>query len=118
MRSVVLPTPPLPPVTAIAPSGRRRTRAPATGASIAGGTVGGTDGVVVSDEIYEHIYWGSSPYSSFAAACPALFDRTVTINGVSKAYAMTGWRVGYAILPPAIHKSRTSPATPWAGSPG
>jgi len=57
------------------------------------------DVVVASDEIYEHIYWGSSPYSSLAAACPALYDRTVTINGVSKAYAMTGWRIGYAAGP-------------------
>jgi aspartate aminotransferase len=57
------------------------------------------DVVVASDEIYEHIYWGSHPFSSFAAACPALYDRTVTINGVSKAYAMTGWRIGYAAGP-------------------
>ena len=57
------------------------------------------DVVVASDEIYEHIYWGSSPYSSFAAACPDLYERTVTINGVSKAYAMTGWRIGYAAGP-------------------
>ena len=54
------------------------------------------DVVVVSDDIYEHIFWGSEPFSSFATACPALRDRTVTVNGVSKAYAMTGWRIGYA----------------------
>ena len=36
---------------------------------------------------------------SFASACPALADRTVTVNGVSKAYAMTGWRIGYAAGP-------------------
>jgi len=52
--------------------------------------------VIASDEIYEHIYWADSPYSSFAQACPRLADRTVTINGVSKCYAMTGWRIGYA----------------------
>ncbi len=51
---------------------------------------------VISDEIYEHIHWAPSPFISFAAACPALADRTVTVNGVSKAYAMTGWRIGYA----------------------
>ena len=45
--------------------------------------------------MYEHIYWGDEPISSFAQACPDLFDRTITINGVSKAYAMTGWRIGY-----------------------
>ena len=60
------------------------------------------DVVVVSDDIYEHIYWGDEPFASFAAACPALFDRTVTVNGVSKGYAMTGWRIGYAGGPPAI----------------
>jgi aspartate aminotransferase len=52
--------------------------------------------VVVSDDIYEHIYWADEPFVSFASACPALSDRTVTVNGVSKAYAMTGWRIGYA----------------------
>ena len=55
--------------------------------------------VVGTDDIYEHIWWGPEPFCSFAAACPALFDRTVTINGVSKAYAMTGWRIGYCAGP-------------------
>ena len=54
------------------------------------------DVVVISDDIYEHIYWAVEPFVSFATACPELFDRTVTVNGVSKAYAMTGWRIGYA----------------------
>ena len=57
------------------------------------------DVVVVADDMYEHIYWADEPFVSFAAACPALFDRTVTVNGVSKAYAMTGWRIGYAAGP-------------------
>ena len=55
--------------------------------------------VVLSDEIYEHIQWAVDAYTSFAVANPELYDRTVTINGVSKAYAMTGWRVGYAAGP-------------------
>jgi aspartate aminotransferase len=55
--------------------------------------------VVAADDIYEHIHWGADPFCSFAAACPDLFDRTVTTNGVSKAYAMTGWRIGYAAGP-------------------
>ncbi len=55
--------------------------------------------VVVSDDIYEHIHWADAPFVSFAAACPALKDRTVTTNGVSKAYAMTGWRIGFAAGP-------------------
>ncbi len=51
--------------------------------------------VIAADEMYEHIYWASEPFTSFAQANPDLYDRTVTINGVSKAYAMTGWRIGY-----------------------
>ncbi len=58
--------------------------------------------VIAADDIYEHIYWADEPFISFAAACPDLFDRTVTINGVSKAYAMTGWRIGYAAGPTAL----------------
>ncbi|MEM7431734.1 MAG: pyridoxal phosphate-dependent aminotransferase [Pseudomonadota bacterium] len=54
------------------------------------------DVIIVSDEIYEPIHWADDPFVSFASACPSLYDRTVTINGVSKAYAMTGWRIGYA----------------------
>jgi len=57
------------------------------------------DIVVVADDIYEHIHWGDDPFCSFATACPELYDRTVTTNGVSKAYAMTGWRIGYAAGP-------------------
>jgi aspartate aminotransferase len=55
--------------------------------------------VIASDEMYEHIYWAPEPFTSFAQANPELFDRTVTINGVSKAYAMTGWRIGYCGAP-------------------
>ena len=55
--------------------------------------------VVLADDIYEHIHWANEPFISFAAACPTLKDRTITTNGVSKAYAMTGWRIGYAAGP-------------------
>lgn len=55
--------------------------------------------VIGADDIYEHVYWGREPFVSFAAACPSLHERTVTINGISKAYAMTGWRIGYAAGP-------------------
>ncbi len=58
--------------------------------------------VIASDEIYEHIHWADEPYASFAQACPDLADRTLTINGVSKAYAMTGWRIGYVGGPTAL----------------
>jgi len=51
---------------------------------------------VCSDDIYEHIWWADEPFSTIAEVCPALYDRTIVINGVSKAYAMTGWRIGYA----------------------
>jgi aspartate aminotransferase len=51
--------------------------------------------LICTDDMYEHIYWANEPFVSFAAVCPELYDRTVTVNGVSKAYAMTGWRIGY-----------------------
>ncbi|KAJ04202.1 pyridoxal phosphate-dependent aminotransferase [Sulfitobacter mediterraneus] len=52
--------------------------------------------LILSDEIYEHILFDGRNFLSFAAACRDLKDRTLTVNGVSKAYAMTGWRIGYA----------------------
>lgn len=52
--------------------------------------------VIATDDIYEHIIWDDEPFSNIVNACPDLVDRTVIINGVSKAYAMTGWRIGYA----------------------
>lgn len=55
--------------------------------------------MIVCDDIYEHIYWGEKPYRTLLNVCPELSDRTVIINGVSKAYAMTGWRIGYAAGP-------------------
>lgn len=55
--------------------------------------------IVVSDEIYEHIYWGKEPFCSFATACPDLKERTIVINGASKVFAMTGWRLGYGAGP-------------------
>ena len=83
--------------------------------------------VIASDEMYEHIYWAAEPFTSFAQANPQLYDRTVTINGVSKAYAMTGWRIGYCGGPKA-HRGRderrsraspprTPPASPSAPRP-
>ena len=60
--------------------------------------------LIATDDMYEHIYWGDEPFTSFAEACPNLFDRTITVNGVSKAYAMTGWRIGYCGAPESIVK--------------
>lgn len=58
--------------------------------------------VVVSDEVYEKLTYGGFKFTSFAAACPALAERTVTVNAFSKTYSMTGWRVGYATGPAEI----------------
>jgi aspartate aminotransferase len=55
--------------------------------------------LVASDDMYEHIYWGDEPFSNILNACPDLYDRTIVLNGVSKAYSMTGWRIGYAAGP-------------------
>ena len=51
--------------------------------------------MICTDDMYEHIYWADEPFTSLAQVCPELYSRTVTTNGVSKAYAMTGWRIGY-----------------------
>lgn len=54
---------------------------------------------VVTDDIYEHLIFTDDGFCNIVNACPELKDRTVVINGVSKAYAMTGWRIGYAAGP-------------------
>lgn len=61
--------------------------------------------IIISDDIYEHTYWADFPFSNILNACPELYDRTIVVNGVSKAYAMTGWRIGYAAGPVAIIKA-------------
>jgi aspartate aminotransferase len=58
--------------------------------------------MIACDDIYEHIYWGEQPFCTLLKACPELAPRTVIINGMSKAYAMTGWRIGYAAGPEAL----------------
>jgi len=58
--------------------------------------------VIGTDDMYEKIYWGAEPFCSLVTAVPELYSRTVTINGVSKAYAMTGWRIGYCGGPKEI----------------
>jgi aspartate aminotransferase len=58
--------------------------------------------IIATDEMYEKIYWEPEPFSSLANVVPELYGRTVTINGVSKAYAMTGWRLGYCGGPKEI----------------
>ncbi|MEM9975354.1 MAG: pyridoxal phosphate-dependent aminotransferase [Pseudomonadota bacterium] len=54
---------------------------------------------VLTDDIYEHILFGEAPFATMAAVAPDLKERVLTMNGVSKAYAMTGWRLGYAAGP-------------------
>ncbi|MFC3181933.1 pyridoxal phosphate-dependent aminotransferase [Cypionkella sinensis] len=61
--------------------------------------------LILSDEIYEHILFDGRNFVSFGAACPELRDRSLIVNGVAKAYAMTGWRVGYAAGPAALLKA-------------
>lgn len=60
---------------------------------------------VLSDDMYEHIIYDGFKFSTMAAAEPRLYDRTVTMNGVSKAYAMTGWRIGYCAGPEELIKA-------------
>lgn len=60
---------------------------------------------VMSDDIYEHIVYDGFEFATFAAVAPDLADRTLTINGVSKAHAMTGWRIGYGAGPAALIKA-------------
>ena len=57
---------------------------------------------VMTDDMYEHLVYGDFDYTTFAQVAPDLYDRTLTVNGVSKAYAMTGWRIGYAGGPKAL----------------
>ncbi|WBA83667.1 pyridoxal phosphate-dependent aminotransferase [Endozoicomonas sp. GU-1] len=52
--------------------------------------------MIATDDMYEHILWTEEPFCNILMVCPELFDRTIVLNGVSKAYSMTGWRIGYA----------------------
>lgn len=60
------------------------------------------DIIILSDEIYEHLVYGGTPHTSIASLSKDLYDLTVTVNGFSKAYSMTGWRVGYTAAPKPI----------------
>lgn len=64
--------------------------------------------LVLSDEIYEHIIFDGREFVSFGKACPELKDRSLIVNGVAKAYAMTGWRVGYAAGPAPLVKAMST----------
>jgi aspartate aminotransferase len=60
------------------------------------------DCLIISDDIYEKIIYDGARFYNILALCPSLRERTVIINGVSKSYAMTGWRIGYALGPADI----------------
>jgi aspartate aminotransferase len=57
---------------------------------------------IATDDMYEHIRWTGEPFANIVNACPDLLERTIVLNGVSKAYAMTGWRIGYCAGPQPI----------------
>jgi len=63
------------------------------------------DILIVTDDMYEHIIWGDHPFCNIVNACESLYSRCMVFNGVSKAYAMTGWRIGYAGGPADIIKA-------------
>jgi aspartate aminotransferase len=58
--------------------------------------------LIATDDMYEHILWADIGFHNIVTACPDLYDRTMVLNGVSKAYSMTGWRIGYAAGPAAL----------------
>ena len=52
--------------------------------------------MVMTDDMYEHVWYADEPFATIVQVCPELYDRTLTVNGCSKAYSMTGWRIGFA----------------------
>jgi len=64
--------------------------------------------LIASDDMYEHIRLNDVPFVNILNVCPDLYDRTLVLNGVSKAYSMTGWRIGYAAGPEAILRAMTN----------
>jgi aspartate aminotransferase len=62
---------------------------------------------VLSDDIYEHLLFDGAEFATIAQVEPALYDRTLTVNGVAKTYAMTGWRIGYCGGPRELIKNMT-----------
>ncbi|UZR28888.1 pyridoxal phosphate-dependent aminotransferase [Methylococcus mesophilus] len=63
--------------------------------------------LIATDDMYEHILWEGT-FSNILNVCPDLYDRTVVLNGVSKAYSMTGWRIGYAAGPERLIEAMTN----------
>ena len=63
--------------------------------------------LIATDDMYEHIRWDTAPFVNILNVCPDLAPRTLVLNGVSKAYSMTGWRIGYAGGPADVIKAMT-----------
>jgi len=61
--------------------------------------------LIATDDMYEHILWAEGGFHNIVTVCPELYDRTVVMNGVSKAYSMTGWRIGYIGGPAKLVKA-------------
>ncbi len=64
--------------------------------------------VIATDDMYEHIRWSEIPFVNILNACPELYDRMMVLNGVSKAYSMTGWRIGYCAGPAHLIEAMTN----------
>ncbi|MDE2234377.1 MAG: pyridoxal phosphate-dependent aminotransferase [Gammaproteobacteria bacterium] len=64
--------------------------------------------IILTDDMYEHIQWRNGPFCNILMACPELYDRTVVQNAVSKTYAMTGWRIGFAGGPANLIQAMTN----------
>ncbi len=63
--------------------------------------------LVATDDMYEYIWWADFAFENILTVCPDLYDRTIVLNGVSKAYSMTGWRIGYAAGPVKLISAMT-----------
>ena len=61
--------------------------------------------LIATDDMYEPIWWMNEPFNNIVMVCPELYNRTIVLNGVSKAYSMTGWRIGYAAGPKNLMKA-------------
>lgn len=61
--------------------------------------------LILTDDMYEHVWYADTPFATIAEVCPDLYERTLTVNGCSKAFAMTGWRIGFAGGPQWIIKA-------------
>ncbi len=72
---------------------------------------------VLTDDMYEQLVYGDFEFTTIAQVAPDLYDRTLTINGVSKAYAMTGWRIGYAGGPEAADRPDAQGASQTTSNP-